>query len=82
MTRLTPDLIEGVPNDEIDLDSRLLKMCGKTVKQLALEGAGCDHDVDFSKFRVACVPITSGVPSRNLSTEHSLSILSIQASAF
>ena len=61
MTRLTPDLIEGVPDDTLDLDSRLMKMCGKTVKQLALEGAGVDHDVDFSKIRVACVPITSGM---------------------
>jgi len=61
MTRLTPDLIEGVPEDTIDLDSKLMSMCGKTVKQLALEGAGVDHDVDFSKMRVACVPITSGM---------------------
>ena len=61
MTRLTPDMIEGVPDDTIDLDSRLMKMCGKTVKQLALEGAGMDHDVDFSKVRVAVVPITSGM---------------------
>ncbi|WII07250.1 3-methylornithyl-N6-L-lysine dehydrogenase PylD [Methanomassiliicoccales archaeon LGM-RCC1] len=61
MTRLTPDLIEGVPDDKLDLDSRLMKMCGKTVKQLALEGAGVDHDVDFSKVRVAVVPITSGM---------------------
>ncbi len=61
MTRLTPDMIEGVPDDTIDLDSRLMRMCGKTVKQLALEGAGVDHDVDFSKVRVAVVPITSGM---------------------
>lgn len=61
MTRLTPDLIEGVPDDTLDLDSKLMKMCGKTVKQIALEGAGVDHDVDFSKFRVAVIPITSGM---------------------
>ncbi len=61
MTRLTPDLIEGVPDDTMDLDDKLMHMCGKTVKQLALEGAGADHDVDFFKFRVACVPITSGM---------------------
>ena len=61
MTRLTPDLIEGVPDDTIDLDSKLMKMCGKTVKQIALEGAGVDHDVDFSKVRVAVIPITSGM---------------------
>ena len=61
MTRLTSDLIEGVPEDKIDLDDKLLKMCGKTVKALCLEGAGVDHDVDFSGFRVACVPITSGM---------------------
>ncbi len=61
MTRLTPDMIEGVPDDKIDLDTKLMRMCGKTVKQLALEGAGVDHDVDFSNYRVACVPITSGM---------------------
>ena len=61
MTRLTPDLIEGVPDDTLDLDSKLMNMCGKTVKQLALEGAGVDHDVDFSKVRVAVIPITSGM---------------------
>ncbi|MBR4244501.1 MAG: 3-methylornithyl-N6-L-lysine dehydrogenase PylD [Candidatus Methanomethylophilaceae archaeon] len=61
MTRLTPDLIEGVPDDTLDLDSKLMKMCGKTVKQLALEGAGVDHDVDFSGIRVAVIPITSGM---------------------
>ena len=61
MTRLTPDLIEGVPEDTLDLDSRLMKMCGKTVKQIALEGAGVDRDVDFSELRVAVVPITSGM---------------------
>jgi len=61
MTRLTPDLIEGVPDDTLDLDSKLKKMCGKTVKQLALEGAGVDHDVDFSNVRVAVIPITSGM---------------------
>jgi len=32
MTRLTPDLIEGVPDDTLDLDSKLMNMCGKTVK--------------------------------------------------
>jgi pyrrolysine biosynthesis protein PylD len=31
------------------------------VKQLALEGAGVDHDVDFSSVRVAVIPITSGM---------------------
>jgi len=61
MTRLTPDMIEGVPDDTISLDSRLMKMCGKTVKQLSLEGAGVDHDVDFSKVNVAVIPITSGM---------------------
>ena len=42
-------------------DSKLMKMCGKTVKMLALEGAGVDYDVDFSKVRVAVIPITSGM---------------------
>lgn len=61
MTRLTPDLIEGVPDDKIDLDSRLLRMTGKTVKGLATEAAGLEGDPDLSGFRVACVPITSGL---------------------
>lgn len=62
MTRLTPDLIEGVPDDKIDLDSRLLKMTGKTVKGIALEAAGFDvDDMDLSGFRVGVVPITSGL---------------------
>ena len=61
MTRLTADLIEGVPDDKIDLDSRLLKTTGKTVKGLALEAAGLPDDTDLSTFRVACVPITSGL---------------------
>ncbi len=62
MTRLTPDLIEGVPDDKIDLDSRLKMMTGKTVKGIALEAAGIDaEDMDLSGFRVAVVPITSGL---------------------
>lgn len=61
MTRLTPDMIEGVPDDKIDLDSRLLKSTGKTVKGIALEASGLDPDTDLSGFRVACVPITSGL---------------------
>ena len=62
MTRLTPDLIEGVPDDKIDLDSRLMKMTGKTVKGLALEAAGLEEgDIDLTSFRVAVVPITSGL---------------------
>ncbi len=61
MTRLTPDLIEGVPDDKLDLDSRLLKTTGKTVKGIALEAAGIDGDLDLSGYRVAVVPITSGM---------------------
>ena len=34
MTRLTPDLIKGVPNDDLNLDSKLLNATGKTVKGL------------------------------------------------
>lgn len=61
MTRLTPDMIEGVPDDKLDLDSRLLKSTGKTVKGIALEASGLDPDTDLSGFRAACVPITSGL---------------------
>lgn len=61
MTRLTADLIEGVPEDKLDLDSKLLKSTGKTVKGIALEAAGLDPDTDLSGFKVVCVPITSGL---------------------
>ncbi len=61
MTRLTPDMIEGVPDDRIDLDSELKRMCGTTVKQMALQAAGLEGDPDLSAFRVAVVPITSGL---------------------
>ncbi len=61
MTRLTPDLIEGVPDDKLDLDQRLLRTTGKTVKGIALEAAGLPEDTDLSGFRAVAVPITSGM---------------------
>jgi pyrrolysine biosynthesis protein PylD len=61
MTRLTSDLIEGVPDDKMDLDSVLRRACGTTVKQMAIQAAGLEGDVDLSGFRAACVPITSGL---------------------
>ncbi len=61
MTRLTPDLIEGVPDDTLDLDHRLINACGKTVKGIALEAAGLPDDTDLSAFKAAAVPITSGM---------------------
>ncbi len=62
MTRLTADDIWGVPNDKLDLDGRLMKSCGKTVKGIAMEAAGLEmEDYDFSRFKVAAVPITSGL---------------------
>ena len=61
MTRLTSDLIEGVPDDKMDLDSVLRRACGTTVKQMAIQAAGLEGDVDFSRFKAACVPITSGL---------------------
>lgn len=61
MTRLTAELIKDVPEDKIDLDSHLLETTGKTVKGLALEAAGLPDDTDLSGFKVACVPITSGL---------------------
>ena len=62
MTRLTADMIWGVPDDQLDLDGRLLKTTGKTVKGIALEAAGLDcADYDFSRFKAAAVPITSGL---------------------
>ena len=62
MTRLTSDMIWGVPGDEQDLDTRLMKATGKTVKGIALEAAGLDcRDYDLSRFSAAAVPITSGL---------------------
>ncbi len=62
MTRLTSDDIWGVPSDEIDLDGRLMKTCGKTVKGIAMEAAGLEmDDYDFSRFSAAAIPITSGL---------------------
>ena len=61
MTRLTSDMIAGVPEDKIDLDSALMKMCGTTVKEMAIQAAGMEGDHDFSSFKVAVVPITSGL---------------------
>ncbi len=62
MTRLTSDMIWGVPDDELDLDGKLLKTTGKTVKGIALEAAGLDcDDYDLSRFAAAAVPITSGL---------------------
>ncbi|MBR4504348.1 MAG: 3-methylornithyl-N6-L-lysine dehydrogenase PylD [Candidatus Methanomethylophilaceae archaeon] len=61
MTRLTPDMIAGVPDDKIDLDSKLIRMCGTTVKEMAIQAAGLEGDVDLSGFDVAVVPITSGL---------------------
>lgn len=60
MTRLTPDMIEGVPDDRICLDSQLMRSTGRTVRDIALEAAGLPKDTDLSHFRVACVPVTSG----------------------
>ncbi len=62
MTRLTADDIWGVPNDKLDLDGRLMKACGKTVKGIAMEAAGLEmDDYDFSRFSAAAIPITSGL---------------------
>ena len=62
MTRLTEDMIWGVPDDELDLDGKLLKATGKTVKGIAMEAAGLEMaDYDFSRFKAAAVPVTSGL---------------------
>ena len=46
MTRLTPDMIKDVPEDKIDLDTRLMQAAGKTVKGIALEAAGLNVAVN------------------------------------
>ena len=54
-------MIKDVPEDKIDLDTRLMQAAGKTVKGIALEAAGLPEDTDLSGFKVAVVPITSGL---------------------
>lgn len=61
MTRLTPDLIEGVPDDTIALDSILKKHTGKDMKSLALLAAGLPEDMDLSNITASVVPVTSGM---------------------
>ena len=61
MTRLTPDLIEGVPDDTIALDHILTKHTGHTMKELALRAAGLPADTDLSGITASVVPITSGM---------------------
>jgi len=62
MTRLTADLIEGVPSDKINLDSLLLSATGRNMREIALEAAGLDGTgIDLSAYTVSVVPITSGL---------------------
>ncbi|MBP5394402.1 MAG: 3-methylornithyl-N6-L-lysine dehydrogenase PylD [Candidatus Methanomethylophilaceae archaeon] len=61
MTRLTPDLIEGVPDDTIALDSMLKKYTGMDMRSLALHAAGLPDDTDLTKLSASVVPITSGM---------------------
>ena len=61
MTRLTPDLIEGVPEDRIELDHILTRYTGHTMKELALRAAGLPKDSDLSGISASVVPITSGM---------------------
>ena len=61
MTRLTANDIKDVPDDAICLDERLMESAGITVKELACIAADIPADTDLSGFKVACVPITSGL---------------------
>ena len=62
MTRLTPDLIEGVPDDILDLDSKLMAATGRTVADTVLEAAGISGtQAVFGDFTAAVIPITSGM---------------------
>ena len=61
MTRLTANDIKDVPDDAICLDERLKESAGITVKELACIAADIPVDTDLSGFKVACVPITSGL---------------------
>jgi len=61
MTRLTPDLIECVPEGKLALDDTLMKYTGHTMKSMALHAAGLPEDTDLSGITASVVPITSGM---------------------
>ena len=61
MTRLTSDDISNVPDGGSELDSRLVSVTGRTVREIALEAAGLPEGTDLSGFKVGVVPVTSGL---------------------
>jgi len=61
MTRLTEDVIKDVPSKISDLDHELETRIGMDLKEFACYTMNMNADeVDFSSYKVAVVPITSG----------------------
>ena len=61
MTRLTEDVIKDVPSKISDLDHELERRIGMDLKEFACYTMNMNSDeVDFSSYKVAVVPITSG----------------------
>ena len=56
MTRLTPDLIEGVPDDTIALDSILKKYTGMDMRSLALHAGDRCSSSTTSARSAPCTP--------------------------
>lgn len=61
MTRLTPDVIRGIPETISSLDTALEKIIGADLRHLACNAAGINaEDICFESYTVAVVPVTSG----------------------
>jgi len=61
MTRLTEEVIKDVPSRISDLDHELEKRIGMDLKNFACHTMNVNvDDIDFSGYKVAVVPITSG----------------------
>lgn len=61
MTRLTSDMIGGVPYSLADRDVKLTKGVGKDLKGLAFEAVGLDpHNLVMEDLLIASVPVTAG----------------------
>lgn len=74
MTRLTPKMIEDVPNHVPDRDKELKKTLGIGLRELALSSLGLDKKMDISKMTIGIVPVTSG---KGVTQGFSLSVCAI-----
>lgn len=61
MTRLTPDVIKGIPETISSLDTALERIIGADLRHVACSAAGIStEDICFESYTVAVVPVTSG----------------------